>query len=57
MFLLLIAALVIFAFVVYDFARFKPGILLQPATRRSCATCGQEVEDGWKVCPRCGQIL
>ncbi len=57
MFLMWVLPLAVIALVAYELLRDRPGILAQPVTRRACASCGQEVEDGWKVCPRCGQIL
>ncbi len=57
MLLMWIVPLVLIMLVVAALSASQLSPALKPATIHTCAYCGQELEGGWKNCPRCGQRL
>lgn len=57
MFLMWIVPLLLIGLVVYAISGNNLVNVFKPVASRSCLHCNQAAQNGWKNCPRCGQIL
>lgn len=57
MFLMWIVPLALIFLVVYIVSGNNLSNLFKPTAGRICTHCGSAAQNGWKVCPYCGQEL
>jgi hypothetical protein len=57
MFLMWIVPLLLIGLGIYAISGNNFANTIKPAASRTCPSCNQSVQNGWKNCPHCGQTL
>ena len=57
MFLMWLAPVALVFLVVYALNGNNLSNQPKPVVGRTCQACGEEAQNDWKICPRCGQEL